>query len=64
MTKYITIDIYGGCGPLKCIRGGNQNCDKLLDDYKFYIAAENSICPDYITEKFYRALEMGVVPVV
>ncbi|EFX64165.1 hypothetical protein DAPPUDRAFT_15329, partial [Daphnia pulex] len=40
------------------------NCDQILDDYKFYVSAENSICPDYITEKFYRALEMGVVPVV
>ncbi len=64
MAEYITIDVYGECGPLKCIRGGSQNCDKLLNDYKFYIAAENSICPDYITEKFYRALQMGAVPVV
>jgi alpha-1,3-fucosyltransferase len=64
VAKYIPIDIYGGCGPLKCSRGSSKNCDKLLNDYKFYISAENSICPDYITEKFYRALEMGVVPIV
>jgi alpha-1,3-fucosyltransferase len=64
VAKYIPIDIFGGCGPLKCLRGGSKKCDQLLYDYKFYISAENSICPDYITEKFYRALEMGVVPVV
>ena len=64
VAKYIPIDIFGGCGPLKCLRGGSENCDQLLNDYKFYVSAENSICPDYVTEKFYRALEMGVVPIV
>jgi alpha-1,3-fucosyltransferase len=64
VAQYIQIDIFGVCGPLKCPHGGSKKCDKLLDHYKFYVSAENSICPDYITEKFYRALEMGVVPVV
>jgi alpha-1,3-fucosyltransferase len=64
LAKFIAVDIYGGCGPLKCVPPQSRQCDRLLDDYKFYIAAENSICPDYLTEKFYRALAMGVVPVV
>jgi len=66
LAKYVPIDIYGSCGPgtLSCPPLWNNNCDRLLDEYKFYIAAENSLCPDYVTEKFYRALSRGVVPVV
>ena len=37
---------------------------QLLDNYKFYFSAENSLCPDYVTEKFYRALESDVIPIV
>jgi hypothetical protein len=32
--------------------------------YKFYLAAENSLCPDYVTEKFYRGFLNDIVPVV
>lgn len=39
--------------------------DEMLEkDYKFYLAFENSLCRDYITEKFYLALLYNVVPVV
>ena len=31
---------------------------------RFYLAFENSLCPDYATEKLYRALAEHVVPVV
>ncbi|CAI5475705.1 unnamed protein product [Closterium sp. Yama58-4] len=31
--------------------------------YKFDLAVENTIAPDYVTEKFYSALEAGTVPV-
>ena len=62
--KYITIDTYGGCGTLKCLPSNSPGCDKILDNYKFYISAENSLCSDYVTEKFYRALEAGAIPVV
>ncbi|KAB7494954.1 Alpha-(1,3)-fucosyltransferase 5 [Armadillidium nasatum] len=32
--------------------------------YKFYLSYENSLCTDYITEKFFRALNYYIVPVV
>ena len=31
---------------------------------QFYLAFENSHCQDYITEKFWRALDKGIVPIV
>lgn len=52
--KYINVDIYGACGPHRCPRTSANRCFQLLDeDYKFYLAFENSNCRDYITEKFF-----------
>lgn len=61
-----SIDVYGECGSkgLDCVPWNSLECDTILADYKFYIAAENSLCPDYVTEKFYRALQVGAVPIV
>lgn len=64
MADYVPIDIYGACGNLKCPSENGNQCDTVLESYKFYIAAENSIRPDYVTEKFYRALGAGAVPIV
>lgn len=36
---------------------------RLLGQYKFSLAFENSSCPDYVTEKFYDPLVAGSVPV-
>lgn len=39
--------------------------DRMIErDYKFYLAFENSLCHDYVTEKFYNALLFNTVPVV
>ena len=60
LKKHIDVDIYGRCGK-PC----NPNCFSLLPKYKFYLAFENSICEDYITEKTYRnALMNEIVPVI
>lgn len=36
---------------------------KFISRYKFVIAYENSVCSDYLTEKIWRPLTLGVVPV-
>ena len=54
LSRYIGVDIYGACGPLKCSRMKEASCFKILErKYKFYLAFENSNCQDYITEKFF-----------
>ena len=60
LKKHIDVHIYGKCGkPCK------PNCLSLLPKYKFYLAFENYLCEDYITEKTYRnALKNEIVPVI
>ena len=36
----------------------------IMSHYKFVLAFENSICEDYVTEKLWGALYVGVVPIV
>ncbi|XP_068213476.1 alpha-(1,3)-fucosyltransferase C-like [Palaemon carinicauda] len=66
LQKNITVDILGTCGPLKCSRAVQwDSCYKTLEkDYKFYFSFENSLCQDYVTEKFFNILKLNVVPVV
>ncbi|KAK4878320.1 hypothetical protein RN001_010826 [Aquatica leii] len=63
------VDVYGKCGSMTCDRPAyGSTVDKCYDNleknYKFYFAAENSICQDYVTEKMYNILKRNVVPVV
>ena len=37
---------------------------KVYKHYKFVIAMENSACYDYITEKYWRGIDQGAVPIV
>ncbi|KAK7065533.1 Alpha-(1,3)-fucosyltransferase 7, partial [Halocaridina rubra] len=74
LQKHEQVDIYGACGNMKCgirriLRNvmkakDPENCYPLMNTYKFYFAFENSICEDYITEKFFTALQMDAIPVV
>ena len=54
LQNYITVDIYGDCGKLNCSKKFPVKCYEMLkDQYKFYLAFENSNCKDYITEKLF-----------
>ena len=64
LQKYIDIHIYGRCGTYQC-PGGVGCFGMLKKSYNFYLSFENSICKDYVTEKFYRnALMHNMLPVV
>ncbi|GBP19974.1 Alpha-(1,3)-fucosyltransferase 10 [Eumeta japonica] len=73
LMKYIKIDSYGTC--LNNIKLDEKfqvdylnhlNDDDFLNfiaRYKFVIAIENGVCEDYVTEKLWRALKIGTVPI-
>ena len=64
LSKYVQVDTYGRCGNISSC-GSYESCRQLLrTDYKFYLSFENSWCPDYVTEKFYRPLLYDTVPIV
>ena len=66
LKNYIQVDMYGGCGNLRCPRF-NKNCaDAISKKYKFYLSFENSLCKDYVTEKAFRPMisKYPMVPVV
>lgn len=54
LQKYIDIDVYGRCGTLDCPKRQETYCLELVTKkHKFYMSLENSLCLDYITEKYY-----------
>lgn len=58
--RYFDLDIYGKCNDKPC----DTKCFKnLINNYRFYIAFENNVCDDYVTEKFYR-IDNKIVPIV
>ncbi|GFO15816.1 alpha-(1,3)-fucosyltransferase [Plakobranchus ocellatus] len=64
LRKHTEVDVYGHCGRLKCKE--RFPCNLMVSfDYKFYLAFENSICQDYVTEKVLNAMQSGrIIPVV
>ncbi|BFZ13734.1 hypothetical protein BsWGS_16773 [Bradybaena similaris] len=67
MKKFIDVDIYGKCGDLSCSKSAEKVCERNLSPtYRFYLSYENSLCRDYITEKFFRNIQhrTHVIPVV
>ena len=62
LKTFVGVDVYGKCGT-PC--PGEADCREFVGGkYKFFLAFENSICKDYITEKFFLMLKYDVVPVV
>lgn len=65
LLKYtLKIDLYGHCAGLKCSHD-DRKCPKMIEsEYYFYLAFENSMFEDYVTEKLLRAIENYAVPIV
>ena len=72
LMKYIPVDIYGSAhclGSNLTLPGRNDENkeaenDLLSSSYFFYLSLENHNCRDYVTEKLFRPLNTGVVPIV
>ncbi|KFD63550.1 hypothetical protein M514_01618, partial [Trichuris suis] len=65
LQQHIAVDVYGSCGPSKCPRSDYKCFERVVKkNYKFYIAFENNVCTDYITEKYFERLNDLVVPIV
>ncbi|XP_053735433.1 alpha-(1,3)-fucosyltransferase 11 [Synchiropus splendidus] len=73
LMKHIQVDSYGKClnnRPLPAhledtstATGEEQSFMSFVARYKFHLALENAVCPDYMTEKLWRPLHQGCVPV-
>ena len=59
MQKYVAVDIFGRCG-----KRFTSDVATLVKEYKFFLSFENSLCPDYVTEKFFRYFGLNVIQVV
>ena len=59
LSKYIKVDVFGKCGNLnpECLNSDFPCTKEIVEGYKFYFAAENSICKDYFTGKHTKYLE-------
>ncbi|OQR80302.1 hypothetical protein BIW11_05154 [Tropilaelaps mercedesae] len=65
LRKFFPVDVYGSCGNNVCSKHSADSCmGDISKKYMFYLAFENSLCPDYITEKLYRTLQYPIIPVV
>ncbi|XP_052235421.1 alpha-(1,3)-fucosyltransferase 10-like isoform X1 [Dreissena polymorpha] len=73
LMKEIVIDSYGTCLHNKdlpehvkdpVIGMEHEDFYRLQAQYKFSLAMENYVCDDYVTEKVWRPLMLGTVPVI
>ncbi|VDN91712.1 unnamed protein product [Brugia pahangi] len=61
LRTYINITQYGLCNNRSC----DEECEiKEAARHRFYLAFENSICRDYITEKLFKCFLRLLIPVV
>ncbi|XP_063817413.1 alpha-(1,3)-fucosyltransferase 11 [Pseudophryne corroboree] len=74
LMNYIQVDSYG-----QCLKNCTLPSKRLEDTstattedpefmaftarYKFHLAMENAICADYMTEKLWRPMHLGVIPI-
>ncbi|XP_075466750.1 GDP-fucose protein O-fucosyltransferase 4 [Ascaphus truei] len=74
LMKYIQVDSYGQClnnhhFPSKRLEDTSTATTEdpefmaFTARYKFHLAMENAICADYLTEKLWRPMHLGAIPV-
>lgn len=62
-TDFISLFLFSSLrDPLKGMF--HEDFFKLIAKYKFAAAMENGICNDYVTEKLWRPLFVGTIPIV
>ena len=67
LKTHIDVDVFGPCykDSKKCDKSDSESCwTKISKEYHFYLAFENSLCRDYVTEKFWEPLRRNIVPIV
>jgi len=62
LQNHVAVRIFGKCGQ-PCPK--DQDCREYISkNYRFFLLFENSICRDYITEKFFDTLKYNIIPIV
>ena len=61
LKKYIKVDVFGRCSGKFGQQKGCGNPTACLKTFKFYLAFENALCEDYITEKYWGRLGKTLV---
>ncbi|XP_055076172.2 4-galactosyl-N-acetylglucosaminide 3-alpha-L-fucosyltransferase 9 [Misgurnus anguillicaudatus] len=61
LKEHINVETYGDVFNRQIT---NEEYSELVSSCKFYLSFENSIHPDYITEKLFNPMAVGTVPVV
>ena len=69
LKQYLNIDILGKCGRRwhcgKRYNHAKGDCFSILNStYRYYLAFENALCSEYITEKFYENYNYDIIQVL
>ena len=65
LKKFIEIVDFGDCYDKICARGDPAECFfNQASNYWFYLAFEDNNCPGYISEYFWKSLNLPIIPVV
>lgn len=65
LQRHADVHVYGACGAYRCPKSRSDHCMRqFARSYKFYLAFENSLCVDYVSEKFFAPLQYELIPIV